>query len=600
MLLNDSYKHLDAKHKTKSICARTFIYHFNTKIIKIATFVAQINHQMEYFDNLFVYHSAVQSVVVLSLICAVGLALGKVRVAGVSLRVACVFFTGIIAGHLGLQIDGQILAYAETFGLVLFVYALGLSVGPNFFSGLRSEGLQLNLWSMAVIVLGTVMGIAYWSVGLLPLGDMVGVLCGATTNTPALGAAQQALAHLGMPTGSAALATAVTYPLGVVGVILAMVIIRKLFVTNDDLRLRHPEDSDHTHVDQYVVRNPALEGKNIGDISHTSHLKFVISRIWRGSDVIVPLSSSVLHIGDNILCVANRDEVEAMTMLFGEHVERDWNTDKIDWNHIDNTIESRTIVVSKTKLNGKRLGQLQLRHAYGVNVSRVSRGDIKLLASDNLQLQYGDRLAVVGTPEQLDHVEAYLGNAASNLNEPNLGAIFLGMLLGVAIGTIPISLPGMQSPIRLGIAGGPIVMGIIVGSLGPRIHFISYTTRSASLMLRRLGLSLYLACLGLDAGGELFETLMRPEGLIWIALGASITVLPVLVVGLTALRTRRYDFGTICGILCGSMANPMALGYANDTTEGETANISYAAVYPLGMFVRVIIAQLLIMYLLAA
>lgn len=553
--------------------------------------------KMEYIENLFFVQSAVQTVVVLSLICAAGLALGKVKLGGVSLSVAFVFFVGILAGHFGLQVDADMLSYAETFGLVIFVYALGLSVGPNFFSGLRSEGLMLNVWSIAVIMLGTVMGIVFWSSGLLPLDHMVGVLCGATTNTPALGAAQQALAHLQLPTNAAALATAVTYPFGVVGVILAMVIIKKFFVTDDDLRLRHADDSDHTHVDQYVVVNPAINGKTIGELSHTSHLKFVISRIWRGNEVIVPQASTVLLHGDNVLCVANRDEVDAMTMLFGEHVEKDWNRDKIDWNHIDGTIESRTIVISNAKLNGRRLGQLQLRHAYGVNVSRVFRGDIKLLASDTLQLQYGDRLAVVGTPDQLDHVETYLGNAVGKLNEPNLGAIFLGMVLGLALGTIPIMLPGMQSPIRLGIAGGPIVMGIIVGSLGPRMHFISYTTRSASLMLRRMGLSLYLACLGLAAGGELFQTVMRPEGLVWLLLGALLTVVPVLIVGIIVLHTHRYDFGTICGILCGSMANPMALGYANESADGETANISYASVYPLGMFVRVIIAQLLIMFL---
>ena len=552
---------------------------------------------MEYIQSLFTVHSAVQTVVVLSLICALGLALGKVKIGGVSLSVAFVFFIGILAGHFGLEVDADMMSYAETFGLVIFVYALGLSVGPNFFSGLRHEGMQLNAWSMAVILLGTIMGLSFWFAGLLPLGDMVGVLCGATTNTPAFGAAQQALAHLGLPTGSAALATAVTYPLGVVGVILGMAVIRRVFVKPDDLVLRNQEEADHTHVDQYVVVNPALDGKTVADVSHTSHLKFVISRIWRGKEVIVPQSNTVLRLNDNILVVANRDEVEAMGMLFGEHVEKDWNAERIDWNHIDGTIESRTIVVSKTKLNGRRLGQLQLRHAYGVNVSRVSRGDIKLLAADDLRLQYGDRLAVVGTPKQLDHVEAYLGNAANKLNEPNLGAIFLGMVIGLAIGTIPISLPGMQSPIRLGIAGGPIITGIIIGSLGPRMHFISYTTRSASLMLRRLGLSLYLACLGLGAGGELFHTVMRPEGLMWLLLGFAITVVPVLIVGLIALRTHRYDFGTICGILCGSMANPMALTYANETTTGETANISYASVYPLGMFVRVIIAQVLIMFL---
>ena len=253
--------------------------------------------------------------------------------------------------------------------------------------------------------------------------------------------------------------------------------------------------------------------------------------------------------------------------------------------------------MTKTQLNGKRLDQLQLRSTYGVNVSRVTRGDIKLLATDNLRLQYGDRLTIVGPPADIDHVEAFLGNAVQTLNEPNLGAIFFGMLLGVAVGTIPIDIPGMTAPVRLGIAGGPIIMGIVIGALGPRVHFISYMTRSAGLMLRKLGLSLYLACLGIDAGGQFFETIVRPEGLMWVGIGFVLTVVPVLIMGCIALRLHKFDFGTICGILCGSMANPMALTYANDTIEGDTPSVSYATVYPLGMFIRVVIAQVLVMFL---
>ena len=246
-------------------------------------------------------------------------------------------------------------------------------------------------------------------------------------------------------------------------------------------------------------------------------------------------------------------------------------------------------------LNGKVLGSLRLRDTYGVNVSRVIRGDVKLLATDDLRLQYGDRVTVVGSPEAINHVETFMGNAVQTLNEPNLGAIFFGVMLGLALGTIPINLPGMSAPVRLGMAGGPIIVGILVGALGPRTHFISYTTRSASLMLRKLGLALYLACLGLDAGGQFFETVVRPEGLLWVGLGFILTVVPVLIVGVVMLKTKKYDFGSICGILCGSMANPMALGYANDTLKSEHASVSYASVYPLGMFIRVVIAQVLVM-----
>ncbi|MBR7043853.1 MAG: putative transporter [Prevotella sp.] len=550
---------------------------------------------MEWLNGLLTTQSALQTIVVLSLICSAGLALGKVRVGGISLGVAFVFFIGILAGHLGLEVNAQMLDYAETFGLVVFVYMLGLHVGPNFFGSLRHEGMELNLWSFAIIALGTVMALGLATATSVSLPDMVGVLCGATTNTPALGAAQQALSQLGLPSGSAALATAVTYPLGVLGVIVVMVLMRRFFVKPEDLELRH-DDEDKTFIAQFVVVNPALNDKTVAEVSSLSHLRFVISRLWRNEQVLVPQADTCLKLHDNILVVTTKDDVQTLEMLFGEKVETDWNRERIDWNHVDSKVESRILVLSRRVLNGKRLGQLQLRHTYGVNVSRVTRGDVKLLATDNLRLQYGDRLVVVGEPKALDHVERFLGNAVQTLNEPNIAAIFLGIILGLALGTIPLSLPGMSSPVRLGIAGGPIIMGIIVGSLGPRMHFISYTTRSASLMLRQLGLSLYLACLGLDAGRDFFQTVMRPEGILWIGLGALLTIVPVFVVGLIALRTRRYDYGTICGILCGSMANPMALGYASDTTKGDTSGIAYASVYPLGMFIRVVIAQMLIVF----
>lgn len=551
---------------------------------------------MDWFNALFSIPSALQAVVVLSLVCAVGLGLGKIRIAGISLGIAFVFFFGIAAGSLGLHVDEQMLNYCETFGLVIFVYTLGLSVGPNFFGSFRHEGTSFNLWSLGVILLGTVMAVVLSYAMKVPMSDMVGILCGATTNTPALGAAQQALQHVGESGGHAALATAVTYPLGVVGVIFAMIFIRKFFVKPSDLVVDSNADDDHTYIGQFVVLNPAVNGKTIAEIAQGTHRKFIISRIWRGNDVIVPMSTTVLHKNDNLFVATKRDEVPAMEILFGQIVKRDLNKEQIDWNHLDSEVESRVIVLSKGMLNGKRLGQLHLRDVYSVNVSRILRSDIKLLATQDLVLRYGDRLTLVGRPEAIDQAEKFLGNSVKTLNEPNLAVIFLGMLLGLALGTIPFSIPGMDSPIRLGIAGGPIIMGILAGAFGPRLHLIAYTTRSASLMLRKLGLSLYLACLGLDAGKGFLATVVRPEGLLWIGLGFALTVIPVIIVGMLALRTKKFDFGTICGILCGSMANPMALGYANDTMKGETSNISYATVYPLGMFIRVIIAQVLVMF----
>lgn len=551
---------------------------------------------MNWIDGLFNIPSALQAVVVLSLVCTVGLGLGKIKIAGISLGIAFVFFFGIAAGSFGLQIDEQMLNYCETFGLVIFVYTLGLSVGPTFFGSFRHEGTLFNLWGLGVIFLGTIMSVILSYAMNVPMSDMVGILCGATTNTPALGAAQQALQHAGHSGGPAALATAVTYPLGVVGVIFAMIFLRKFFVKPSDLIVHSGVEDDHTYIGQFVVLNPAVNGKSIAEIAQGTHRKFIISRIWRGDDVIVPMSSTVLQTNDNLLVATKREEVSAMEILFGKMVNRDLNKEQVDWNHLDAKVESRVIILSNGVLNGKRLGQLHLRDAYNVNVSRILRGDIKLLATQDLVVRYGDRLTLVGQPEAIDHAEKFLGNSVKTLNEPNLAVIFLGMILGLALGTIPINLPGMESPIRLGIAGGPIIMGILAGAFGPRLHFIAYTTRSASLMLRKLGLSLYLACLGLDAGKDFLATVVRPEGLLWIGLGFVLTVVPVIIVGLIALRLKKFDFGTICGILCGSMANPMALGYANDTVKGETSNISYASVYPLGMFARVIIAQVLVMF----
>ena len=552
---------------------------------------------MEWIESLFTMHSAVQGIVVLSLIVSLGLALGKMHIRGISLGVAFVFFIGIVAGSLHITTDAAMLHFAETLGLSLFVYALGLSVGPNFIGMMRHDGVSLNIWSMALILLGTAMALLLCLVLPVSVPDMVGILCGATTNTPALGAAQQALANAHLSSSGAALGCAVTYPLGVVGVIFAMMLLRKFLVKPADLQPRNAAADDQTFVGQFVVVNPAIAGKTLAQVSRMTNNHFIVSRRWRGSEVILPIATTAIQMGDNVLVVTRRDEVTAMEILFGRRVEKNWNRAHIDWNSIDSSVESRVIVVTRTKLNGKALGSLHMRQVYGVNVSRVMRGDIKLLATDSLHLQYGDRVTVVGTHDNISHAEKFLGNAVQDLNEPNLSAIFFGMLLGLAVGMIPISIPGMSTPVKLGIAGGPIIMGIIIGALGPRAHFISYTTRSASLMLRKFGLSLYLACLGLAAGKDFLSTIVRPEGLLWVGVGLLLTVLPLLIIGAIALKSRKFDFGTICGLLCGAMANPMALSYANETIKGDRASVAYTSVYPLGMFVRVIIAQVIIMFM---
>ncbi len=541
-------------------------------------------------------HSAVQAVVVLSLLCACGLALGKVKVLGVSLGVAFVFFLGILAGHLGLSIDADMLQYAQNFGLVLFVYALGLQVGPGFFSSFHKSGLTLNLWALAVVLVGTVLTLLLPLAGI-NLSDAVGIMCGATTNTPALAAAQQTLSQLHLPESGAALGCAVTYPLGVVGVILAFALMRKVLVRpSDHLIDDSEEEADHTFIATYQVRNEGIIGKTVGDLARISPRQFVISRLWRDGKVTIPEAGTVLMPDDRLLVTMDsQDAAEAMEVIFGKQEATDWNKDDIDWNAIDSDLVSQAILVTKPEINGRKLGSLGLRRHYGVNISRVNRGGLQLLATPDLRLLIGDRIIVVGHREAIKNVEKEVGNAVKMLDEPNLITVFLGMTLGLILGSIPIILPGITAPVKLGLAGGPIIAGILIGAFGPRIHINAYTTSSANLMLRSIGLSLYLACLGLASGPDFFATVVRPEGLLWVGSGFLLTVIPVLLVGWIALRLAHIDYAAVCGMLSGAMANPMAMNYANDALSSDRPSVAYAAVYPLSMFLRVIIAQVLLL-----
>lgn len=553
---------------------------------------------MEWLNNLFIEHSEIQAVVVISLISAIGIMLGRIHIMGISLGVTFVFFAGILVGHLGVSIDPQMLDYAECFGLVLFVYSLGLQVGPGFFSSFRKGGVTLNALSMGIVLIGTAMALLFHFTTKISLPNMVGILCGAVTNTPALGAAQQTLKQLGMESNSPALSCAVAYPLGVVGVILAMLLIRKIFVRKEDLDYKEQEDVNKTFIAEYQVHNPGIYEKSIKEIAHLSNIKFVISRLWRDGKVSIPTSEKILKEGDHLLVITSDKDASTLTMLFGEQEKKDWNKANIDWNAIDSQLVSQQIVVTRSEINGKKLGSLRLRNQYGINISRVYRAGVLLLATPELTLQLGDRLTIVGEVEAIRNAEKVLGNAVKSLKEPNLIAVFVGMALGLALGSIPFNIPGVSAPVKLGLAGGAIIVGILIGTFGPRLHIITYTTRSANLMLRGLGLSLYLACLGLSAGAHFFETVFRPEGALWIAIGFAITLIPVVIVAIVALKIIKIDFGSVCGLVCGSMANPMALAYANDTIPGDNPSVSYATVYPLSMFVRVIIAQILLVFFL--
>ena len=550
---------------------------------------------MQWIYDIFMTHSALQAVIIISVIIAVGLAFGKIRVWGISLGVTFVFFAGILAGHLGLSIDPTILHYTENLGLVLFVYELGLKGGPGFFSSFRKGGLQLNLLGLGVLLIGTAMAVIFSLCLGVPIGDATGILCGATTNTPALGAAQQALEQLGLSANGAALSCAVTYPLGVVGVILGIIVLRKLLIKPGTPLSAPTEEPDGTFIAEFKVCNPAIYDMTVRQVSQITKTPFVISRLWRNEATSLPDSDTVLKKDDHLLVITTPADCPKLKVLFGKQEARDWNKKDIDWNSLDNQLISRRIIVSRPSINGKKLGSLRLRNQYHINISRIGRSGLNLLATPDLVLQLGDVLTVVGSAADIEKVERILGNTEVKLKEPNLAAIFVGIVLGLIVGSIPIAVPGISTPIKLGLAGGPIIIGILIGRFGPRFRLVTYTTRSANLMLRGIGLSLYLACLGLEAGGSFLDTIMRSEGLLWIGLGFLITVIPVLIVGAISMKVCKVDFGLTCGMLCGSMANPMALNYANDIVPGDYATVSYATVYPLSMFCRVIVAQLIIL-----
>jgi AspT/YidE/YbjL antiporter-like protein len=380
-----------------------------------------------------------------------------------------------------------------------------------------------------------------------------------------------------------------------VGVILAILLINKLWVRPTDMASPNAKHINNTFIATLQVENPGIFGRDMHTVADFVHVPFVISRLWRNGEVILPSNDTTLMEGDRVLVVTSRKDINSVEAMIGRRESIDWNKDNVDWNAIDSQLVSRQIIITKPEINGRQLGSLRLRNSYGINISRIYRGGITLLATPDLILQMGDCVVVVGGERAVMKVEKVLGNAEKELNEPNLTSIYIGLAVGLILGAIPLTLPGISAPVKLGLAGGPIIIGILMGIYGPRMHLITYTTRSANLMLRAFGLSLYLACLGLSAGADFFETAVSTTGIIWIALGFLITFIPIMVVGLIAMRMCRVDFGTMCGMMCGAMANPMALNYANDTIPGEHASVAYATVYPLSMFVRVILAQLILM-----
>ena len=555
---------------------------------------------MNWFIELFTQQTFMQAVMILSAICAAGLALGKIKVRGISLGVTFVFFAGIIAGHFNIRINPEMLAIAQNFGLILYIYALGLQVGPGFFSSFKQGGIKLNLLSIGLLLLGSLMAVAvHWTTGT-SIPDTVGLLAGAVTNTPMLGAAQQALIQMDPDSQQAAndmaMACAVAYPFGLVGMIVSVLIIKKIFAPKE-FKKAEDSTSDNTFVAEYQISNPAIFGKTIMEIRQSAECQFVISRVWKNETLIIPTSETILEENEHVLVISAKKDVDRIKTLFGHKENVDWNKKDIDWNAIDSQLVSKKVLVTKSRHNGVKLGDLRLRNSYGINITRVNRAGIDLLPSRNLRLQLGDKLTIVGEARAVENVSAILGNEAKRLKNPNLLSIFIGIILGLILGSIPIAIPGMSMPIKLGIAGGPMIIGILMGAFGPRFHIPTYTTRSANLMLRQLGLTIYLAGLGLSAGSGFFDTVFTAEGLKWVLISIGLAVVPVLVMGFLAAKVFKTSYAENAGMLCGGMANPFALDFAGSGSDGDDPAVAYATVYPANIFLRVISAQLLILLL---
>ena len=552
---------------------------------------------MDWLSEIFIEQSYIQAILTLSLICAAGLALGKIKIGGVSLGISFVFFAGILAGHFGLKINPDMLLLAQNFGLIIFIYSLGVQVGPGFFSAFKKGGIKLNALSLALALTGTALTVGlHWLSGI-PMPEMMGLFSGAATNTPMLGAAQQAFIQM-YPTdldsaNNMAIACAVGYPFGLIGVIICVIILKKTTWTPGKERAYDPA-GDNTFVTEYLISNPAIIGRTIQDIRQNADVQFVISRIWKDDKVIIPTSQTIIEQNEHVLVISGKTDVEKLKALFGPQENIDWNKKGIDWNAIDSQLVSRKVLVTKPEVNGVKLGTLRLRNSFGINITRVNRAGIDLLPSKSLRLQLGDRLTIVGEDRAIENASKVLGNQARELRNPNLITIFTGIVLGLVLGSIPIAIPGMNMTVKLGIAGGPIIVGILMGAFGPRFHLSTYTTQSANLMLRQLGLTIYLAGLGLSAGADFFSTVFTAEGIKWVGISSALAIIPVLTIGYIAAKFFNVSYAKNIGMLCAGMANPIALNYAISTVEGDEPSVAYATVYPVTIFLRVIIAQITI------
>ena len=555
---------------------------------------------MEWLQALLFGDGIAHTIFLYAFVISFGVLLGKIKFFGISLGVTFVLFVGILVGHFGFSVDHHILHFIREFGLILFIFSIGLQVGPGFFSSFKKGGMTLNLLAVSVVLLGVGVAIALYFIfsDRVTMPMMVGILSGAVTNTPGLGAAQEALGQLA-DSGSIteipdiALGYAVAYPLGVTGIILSLILVRFIFKVNmkdENDEVLNTNNAKQEKIEFLTVRldNKHIEGKKLHDIKLLVGWKFIVSRLMRDGHTSVPVGDTVLEHGDIIFVITAKSSAEAVIAFLGEQTE-------LDWEKSDNILISRRIAITQTNVNGKTVGDLHLRSMLGVNITRVHRSGIDLLATPNLVLQVGDRVTVVGEKDAIKKAEDLLGNMLKRLDHPHVFSFFLGIFVGVLVGSIPFFIPGIPMPVKLGLAGGPLVIAILLGSFGYKLKLITYTTQSANLMLREIGISLFLASVGIASGGNFLETVISGNGLLWIICGFLITVIPLLIVGFIGRKIVKLNYYSLMGLLSGSMTDPPALAYANSISENDAPAVAYSTVYPLTMFLRVISAQILIL-----
>ena len=555
---------------------------------------------MSWLNELLWGEGIAHSVMLLAFVIAAGIQLGKIKIFGISLGITFVLFVGILLGQIGFKMNHEVLHFMKEFGLILFVYSVGMQVGPGFFSSFKKGGITLNMLACGIVLLGVATTIILHFVTGVPMATMVGILSGAVTNTPGLGAAQQAYNDVfGTTDNTIALGYAVAYPLGVVGIILPLIVIRYVFRVsfekeNEALNATEGKNTNEAKPISLMVKNPAIFNKSVGEVSALiENREFVISRISHvNNEVEIPSSTTVLCENDKIFVITTERDAEALRTFIGEEIDMD----RKEWIRKDSQFINRRILITKSELNGKRLGTLKLRNLYGVNITRVNRSGVDLVANPNLTLQVGDRVNVVGTESAIESVEKVLGNSMKRLNEPNLLFIFVGIFLGIFLGSIPFVFPGIPQPVKLGLAGGPLIVSILISRFGYKYKLVTYTTMSANLMLREIGITLFLACVGIGAGDGFIDTIVNNGGLSWIGYGFAITTIPLLIIGTIGRYFFKLNYFTLMGLIAGSTTDPPALAYANMTAGNDAPAVGYATVYPLTMFLRVLTAQLLILF----